>query len=65
MRDWNEIISEIASDQGVTKEEAEVIYRKRVAAAQGKVYTPNDNAQMLPETNRAARRANAKERKSR
>ena len=60
MRGWDEIISDIALDENVTKAEADVIYRKRIAAARGEIYTPIDNAQMLPETNRAARRANAK-----
>jgi hypothetical protein len=63
MRDWDEIVSEIALEEGVTKAEADVIYRKRIAEARGEVYTPNDNSAMLPETNRAARRANAKIRK--
>lgn len=60
---WDEIVSEIAADEQVTLAEADVIYRKRIAAARGEVYTPNDNAQMLPETNRAARRANSKTRR--
>lgn len=63
MREWREIVTGIALDEGVTEAEADVIYRKRIAAARGEVYTPNDNAQMFPETNRAARRANAKKRK--
>lgn len=60
MRDWGEIIAEIMHDEKVTRAEAEIIYRKRIAQARGEVYTPNDNVQMLPETNRAARRRNAK-----
>ena len=63
MRDWNEIVSDIALDEGVSKEEADIIYRKRIAEARGEVYTPNDNSQMMPETNRAARRANIKTRR--
>ena len=63
MRDWNEIVSDIALDEGVSKEEADIIYRKRIAAARGEVYTPDDNSQMKPETNRAARRANIKMRR--
>jgi hypothetical protein len=61
MRDWDQIVSGIAFDEGVTKAEADVIYRKRIAEARGEVYTPDDSAKMRPETNRAARRANAKE----
>jgi len=63
MKGWDEIVNDIALDEGVSKAEADVIYRKRIADARGEVYTPDDNAQMFPETNRAARRANAKKRK--
>jgi len=63
MRDWDEIVADIALEEGVTKAEADVIYRKRVAEAQGRVYTPKDSERMLPETNRAARRANERTRR--
>ena len=63
MKGWDEIVNDIALDEGVSKAEADVIYRKRIADARGEVYTPDDNARMLPETNRAVRRANAKRRK--